>query len=325
MNLNKLASPAIVPSILICCVAPQVEAANSALAILNRFNVIVGDYNAGNETEGSAFVYGAYTASGSSRFGFNGGSAADDSENMLWLNNGVANSGTTTLLSGSVLSRVSVSSSLFNLNGNAPGTPSLTIGDTPWGAALQSELGLNLTTDVVDTLASASLHWAGLASNSSVTLPGNGGLAFNASPVNIDGVQVAIFSLTVAELENGTFSRFDLSLNGAATVLVNVSGSSVTINKSFNGDFGNNESKVLFNFFEATSVTLNTNFRGGVFAPNAAVFQTGSNVDGSVVAASFSQTAEVHDVRFNGYLPIPEPSVSMLGFLGAALMFRRRR
>lgn len=304
------------------------HAANSVIELLDHFNLMAGDYQAGNETEGSAFIWGEYHATGSSRFGFNGGQVADDSEYVLWLGNGVSTTSTTTLITGSVVSRVSVNSSLFNLNGNGAGDPVLAEGQDAWDDALVSDLGLNSTDEIVAILGDASSQWATLEANSVATLPGNGGLSFSATPADIDGYQVAVFNVTAEQLMDGSISRFDLALNGADTVLVNVSGGDVTLSKSFTGDFVNNESSVLFNFYEAETVSVDVNVRGGIYAPFATVDQNGSNIDGTVVAAEFDQTAEVHDERFDGYLPydmIPEPASTVLVMLGGMVLLRRRR
>ncbi|RYD41925.1 MAG: hypothetical protein EOP85_11930, partial [Verrucomicrobiaceae bacterium] len=58
------------------------HAAVTVQSLLSRFNVITGDYTAGNETEGSAFVMGQYYPQDSrSRFGFNSGQVSNDSVN----------------------------------------------------------------------------------------------------------------------------------------------------------------------------------------------------------------------------------------------------
>ncbi|RYD24450.1 MAG: choice-of-anchor A family protein [Verrucomicrobiaceae bacterium] len=308
------------------------QAAVSVPTLLTRFNVIAGDYTAGNETEGSAFVMGQYYPQDSrSRFGFNSGQVANDSINTLWLNNGLGNaSGNVTLMTGSVVSRVAVDHSRFTMNGNAPGTPSFNEGTTAWNNAL-STLGVNDVAEVNSALLAASDQWKGLAANSTGNLPGNGSYTFNATPTMIGGHSVAVFSVGAGTLfaQNSTFDRLEANFNGAETILINVSGTgSFTVNKNFTNGFTNNESKILFNFYEATNVTLGTNFRGAVYAPRAKVTQAGSNVDGTVVAANFIQTAEVHNVYFNSYLPyttIPEPGAAALGLVGMVMLLRRKR
>lgn len=314
--------------------ASTTQAAISVPTLLTRFNVITGNYTAGNETEGSAFVMGQYYPQDSrSRFGFNSGQVANDSMNTLWLNNGLANaSGNATLITGSVVSRVAVDHSRFTLNGNAPGTPSFNEGTTAWNNALAT-VGVNDVAELNTALLAASDQWKGLAANSTGNTPGNGSYTFNATPTNIGGHSVAIFSVSAGTLfaQNATFDRLEANFNGAETILINVSGTGpFTVNKNFTNGFTNNESKILFNFYEATSVTLASNFRGAVYAPRATVTQAGSNVDGSVVAGNFIQTAEVHNTYFNSYLPyspltIPEPTSMTLGIVGMMMLLRRKR
>ncbi|MCW1926613.1 choice-of-anchor A family protein [Luteolibacter arcticus] len=311
--------------------ATPLHAANVMMDLLDRFNVIAGDYKAGNETEGSAFVYGTYKpTAGRARFGFNDGQVGNDREATLWLNNGVGNGNATTLLSGSVVSRTDVNSGRFTLNGNAPGTPGITTGETAWSNALSS-VGLTSVNNLTGMLALASRQWSQLAASSTGSAPGNGSYTINAVSTTIDGHQVAVFNVSGDVLfgQNNGFDRLELNLNGAQTILINVSGTDITIAKNFTNGFTNNEKKILFNFYEATSLTVNRNVRGGIFAPFANVNQVNTNLDGTVVAASLNQTAEIHNERFDGYLPfsttIPEPTTALLAVAGLAIALRRKR
>jgi choice-of-anchor A domain-containing protein len=306
------------------------QAANIMMDLMDRFNVITGagHYHAGNETEGSALVLGTYSASDRSRYGFNDGQVANDSEYTLWLNNGVSNGSPTTLLTGSLISRVPVNTSQFTLNGNAPGTPGITTGETQWNSAFAG-LSVASANQLTSLLGLASQQWSQLSANSVGSLPGNGSYTFTATPATIDGHRVAIFNVSGDTLfaPNGGFDRLDLGLNGADTVLINVSGTNLNIAKNFAGDFTNNEKKVLFNFYQATTLTVDSNFRAGIFAPLANVTQLGKNFDGTVVAASLNQSAEIHHENFDGYLPftIPEPSTALLAVAGLGFALRRRR
>ncbi|MEK7949440.1 choice-of-anchor A family protein [Luteolibacter soli] len=307
--------------------ALPLHAANIMMDLMDRFAVIAGDYNQGNETEGSAFVYGTYKPGNAARFGFNDGQVANDAEYSLWLNNGIGNGNGTTLITGSLISRTAVNSSQVTLNGNAPGTPVITTGQTPWNNALGS-VGLTSTNNLTSLLTLASQQWSQLAANSTGTQPGNGSFTFNATPTMIDGHLVAVFNVTAAALfGSGGFDRLELNANGAETILINVAGENISINKNFTNGFTNNERKVLFNFYQATSVTVGTNFRGGIYAPGATVTQSGSNIDGTVVAATLNQTAEIHNEKFDGYLPftVPEPSSALLALAGLGFVLRRRR
>lgn len=310
--------------------ASMLQAQNQILDLMDRLNVITGNYTAGNETEGSAFVYGTYLPQGAlARFGFNGGAVADDQTNVLWLNNGVGNANTTTLISGSVISRTPVDAAQFVLNGNGAGTPTVNQGTSLWDAALTT-LGVGSVSELTSTLTSASSQWAGLTPFSTGGTPGNGSFTINAIPTSIDGHQVAVYNTSASALFGSGFDRLEAAgMDGVETLLINVSGTSVTVDKNFTNGFTNNEFKILFNFYEATALTISANFRGTIYAPLASVTQAGSNIDGSVVSASLSQTAEVHDAQFNGYLPytaVPEPgAASLLALLTGSLLFRRCR
>jgi len=128
-------------------------------------------------------------------------------------------------------------------------------------------------------------------------------------------------------------------------VLINVIGTSLTTTNSgvfVNGNPVNGNStttqvdNILFNFYQATTLTIDGGFLGSILAPGAAV--TGANyqqLDGQLIAASFTGETEFHDFLFTGTLPTqtsatPEPgSFAMLGIglilLGSASRKWRKR
>lgn len=300
-------------------------AANSVLQIVNHFNIVTGDYTTTAETEGPVFVYGSFNPQGSINFGFNAGAASDDTENVLWLNNGFdgSSTGVADLQSGSLVSRVTVPVGQVNLNGNGSGDPSLNVGQQAWDSAVNS-LGLDSSINVYDSLVDASDYWASLPANTTATVGGSD-LTFNSTPTDYEGNPVSIATLSLADLANQNLN-LKVNFTGNETLIINVTGSGM-INVSAKTDgFSGYEDRILFNFNGATGITFNTGFRGAVYAPEADLTQVGSNIDGIIVSKSLSQTAEVHEHHFNGYVPtVPEPSALLLGAVGSAMLLRRRR
>jgi len=135
---------------------------------------------------------------------------------------------------------------------------------------------------------------------------------------------IAVFDITAAELD--AIPSYQIDLDGASTVIFNVSGS--TVDFSANDESGTTGAdNIIWNFYDATSVTLATQIAGTVLAPNAAVTND-NQIDGTLVAQSWTGNGELHDYPFDGNLPstpVPEPgSLALLGFAVAALLVLRR-
>jgi len=318
-----------------CLAVITCSQAHATLSALNFFNVItINDYTLNNETEGSAFVGGDYIPSDTSRFGFNLGQA-NDLDNRLWLNNGVTGNSSTALITGSLISRTdNISSSQYTLNGNGTNDPTVATGEAAWSQALINNFGLNSTSAFTTSLLQTSTFWSALESNSTGSTPGNGSFTFNAAPQTINGEELAIFNVDGNDLfgannSGPNFDRLELNVNGAETILINVSGTMFDLNRNFSNGFTNNEENIVFNFYEATELTVTSNFRGTLFAPLATIEQN-SNIDGTVVANNLEQNNEVHALTFEGSIPgpfdsIPEPSSAMLLSLSSLALLRRRR
>jgi choice-of-anchor A domain-containing protein len=112
------------------------------------------------------------------------------------------------------------------------------------------------------------------------------------------------------------------------TVIVNVSGQAVAWNISSVGNtlraYANN---VLFNFFEATSLSIVGEAFGSFLAPDAAVNATYGQFNGTLIADSYVGNREFHNIDFTGNVPTPIPGsilllgTGMLGLIG----WRKRR
>ena len=130
------------------------------------------------------------------------------------------------------------------------------------------------------------------------------------------------------------FGEFDMQLGDPSlTVIVNITGNgSYTWNA--NSIMGLNASlndNVIWNFADATQLRINRMTHGSILAPLAALANT-ADMEGSIVAASFTQGGQVHLGTFDGdvtfHTPIPEAAtwammIAGFGMVGSAL--RRRR
>lgn len=120
-----------------------------------------------------------------------------------------------------------------------------------------------------------------------------------------------VFSLDGAALSAA--SRFTLSAPSESTVLINVTGSDVSAQNfqfSFNGIDNNH---VLFNFTDATRLTLDgISFQGSAIAPYAELEFNNGNFEGNLITRAVRGFGEFHAEHFEGD-DLPEPAESRVG------------
>jgi choice-of-anchor A domain-containing protein len=200
----------------------------------------------------------------------------------------------------------------FNGGGSYIGSPSSTIGDF--------ENSLNSLSQSLSQLsATGVLPTAG--NNEVITAtPGANG--------------VAVFNITAAQL--ALIPSFQINMNGASSVIFNVSGTTVNFNANDeSGVAGANN--IIWNFYAATSVNITTQIGGTVLATLANVTNQ-NQIDGALVANSWNGTGELHDYGFDGVLPtadvvaatasVPEPASLVIfgaGLAGLGMIQRCRR
>jgi choice-of-anchor A domain-containing protein len=126
---------------------------------------------------------------------------------------------------------------------------------------------------------------------------------------------VAVFDVTAAQLAQ--IPSYDFDLNGAKTVIINVSGT--TVNFSANDESGTTgANNIIWNFYQAKTVNLGTQIAGTILATGATV-SNNNQIDGDLVAAAWTGNGELHDYAFTGNLSaVPLPGG--LPLLGSALL-----
>jgi len=206
----------------------------------------------------------------------------------------------------------------LNDNGGAVhyGSNTGTINLNGSGATKQQGNFPYLLSDFTTPLNQLSTQLAGLAANSTVST-GSSQLTFTTNPGS-NGQ--AVFSLTAATLQADLINNSVVFNNakGATSIIVDVSGNFVDPSGSnWNGPALQN---VIFNFYNATSVTVN-NWEASILAPNAGLSVASGNIEGFVYANSFAGGGEIHNLPFDGTLPVssvPEPGTLLI--FGVALL-----
>lgn len=234
---------------------------------------------------------------------------------------GIAVGGNANLTNIAVYGNVSDVGNLTTVNGQINGTVSAASWNRqntggPSGMS-GSPVAISSVVDfsVVQSILTAdSVYWGSLAQTGSVNF------AYNSLTLTGHSSGLNVFDISAAQLASAT-GGLTISAPAGSTVLVNVSGNSVTFpNTGYNVE-GTSDQNVVFNFSNATTLSGSGGFYGSILAPLANfTFNTGE-VWGNVVVNSMSGGGQVEFAPFEGNLPntlVPEPA-SLLLTAGGAL------
>ena len=351
-------------------------------AVLNEFNAVVfGNYQMGNEDEGRVAV-GGNLAGGSHNICFNGcsGSTTDSALGgtygalTVWGNvSGGANPIGNAAIQGSIEAGATLN---FNGNGglgivgsNGGTVQGATFVDTSQSSAgtvqnapSGATTGLNMPAGVVFPYAGAMPFAAPLtdlatslqadaAATNAQTLGayvqnGPTGITAAAANGNYNGMHYGFITTTMADLAG--YQNFSgVNTNGLDAVFVIVTGQSTSALPNLNPTY--NETNVVWDFVDATTVGFAGGWYGQILAPYASVSNPSGNLTGAVVAAALTQSNELHQQNYlfpgndlsglpvtpttqGDGTPVPEPTAGALlaaGLAGLALarapLPRRRR
>ena len=270
-----------------------------------------------NDIEGRAFVGGNATLSSGFQVG-NGNSSVSKSTVTLAVQGNIKTGGYINLNGGSITAGGTISAA--GVNKNSGGT--VTAGSSY--AANNSPVA-ELTRD--------SKYWSTLKANGTITENAASQYVLNTP----SGSSLAVFDVTdTSFFENSTINGYTLNVSASTTtILINVYSQDGTVNWT-KGDFFDLfqtsywKGRVLFNFYNATTVNLHDQITGYVVAPYATVTEN-NNIDGGVFAENLYVGSEVHlpdrntsESSWYGDLPdaptdVPEPAgyglASALGLL----------
>ncbi len=175
---------------------------------------------------------------------------------------------------------------------------------------------------VQSQLSAESTQLAGLASN------GTAVLAFSTLTLTGTSNTSNVFSVTAAQLSGNT--TINIVVPVGSTAIVNVSGttgSTTTAQISFNGHTINGNAtdpsvqNLVWNYDQATGLTLSGGVIGTVLAPFASVTGGFTQLSGQLIAQSYSGNTEFHNFVFDGQLPASDaPEPGSLGITGVGLI-----
>ena len=154
--------------------------------------------------------------------------------------------------------------------------------------------------------------------------------ANNALSLNLaEGDDYGIIHLSLTDLSG--LSSMTYNLSGTGALIINVAGDTVDIKSgiNFTGWTDSEISRVLWNFYEAESLTISSSFRGSILAPNAEL-TTNAEIAGGVVVESAIINNAINLPNFDGSLSLPAiPEAShyalLTGMSMLLLAFGRRR
>lgn len=173
-----------------------------------------------------------------------------------------------------------------------------------------------------DYLTTASTTWGNLGATGTTTMNVSGGIDLIGSNLDLN-----VFDLSGSDLLSA--NAFNISAPDGSTVLVNISGDTSGMTNMALVLNGVENTNILYNFYEATDLTLEgLSIQGSVLAPFAAVDFDNGNIDGQMIVHTLgseadASTGEFHNVSFAGQLtPVPIPGAvwlfvsGLVGLLG---------
>ena len=165
-----------------------------------------------------------------------------------------------------------------------------------------------------------SAYWATLKTTAS-TVVSYGSISVTGTNSTLD-----VFDINGSDLASA--NGLTITAPSGATVLLNINGTADTLSNFQITLDGTDDYHVLYNFYQATSLTdNNVSIEGSLLAPYAAISGSGDHINGTLIANSLTGGLEQHLYLFQGNLPapVPEPATWAMFVIGMGLVAIARR
>ncbi|MBP1206961.1 choice-of-anchor A domain-containing protein [Duganella sp. 1411] len=241
--------------------------------------------------------------------------------------NSIVNNGSSAIYGNSVNTSYNGNGSVYiqgNTNGGNVNVSKLNT--VPAGSVQATNSTAATSTDMGKILTAVSNQMKTYQSTGSKVVIEAGKATFNAK---VNNLGVAVFDLT--DIESTLFNQnlvheFAFNFNGATSVYMNSGITSGVINDNFlAGSAIDAGKKVIWNFYNATDLTINAQFGGSILAVNSNLINN-ANIEGGVYVNNLDSRAEIHINNFAGAVPEAETYAMMVAGLGLlGFMVRRRK
>lgn len=320
---------------------------NASSFVLNDYNLItVDDVNSSSlHVHGNAFIGGDLNA-GNSEIGSRlNNTVALELAGDLDRNLKILGSNNTAEVSGTVSTDQNGRPSV---NGNTIESAASVTGDISLSAKAASiEAEINAVSNDyknLDATGTVLVKGRNQGGNNSITIDSqnidaNGFAVYELGTATASGKNSYLVDNQNKDLEV-IYNLSDDTINDLSAIIINVPGTTIDFSSNNNKISGNSflsslegRSKVVWNFYEATTIKLSSNFYGNILAP-LAVLTSNSDIDGSVAVFGLSQqhsgqihlpNADLIASTGNGPDPVTVPEPSSLILLAGALLFILRK